>query len=101
MLEHPDTACSKQLLYKLKNGANEVAQQVKALASRSNDLSSSPRTHLMEGENQIPQVSERERVRDRQRHRETQTNTEIETDRQRQRDRKKENEKERERAEYK
>ena len=34
-----------------------MAQQVKALAAKPDDLSSSPRIRVMEGEHQLPQVS--------------------------------------------
>lgn len=37
-----------------KVGACEMAQQVEARAAKSKDLSSSPKTHVVEGENRFP-----------------------------------------------
>lgn len=38
-------------------GAGEMAQQGKALAAKPDDLSSSPGSQMVEGENQLPQLS--------------------------------------------
>lgn len=37
-------------------GASEMAQEVKARATKFDDLNTSPRTHMLEGENQFLQV---------------------------------------------
>lgn len=43
-------------IYLLKPGIDEMIQQVRALVAKAKNLNSSPRNHMMEGENQLHKV---------------------------------------------
>lgn len=38
-------------------GASEMSQQIKAFFTKPNDLISSPSTHIVKGENQLPKLA--------------------------------------------
>lgn len=50
------TNVTRIMLLKELMGAGKMAQYTRALAAKSDDLSSIPGTHVVEGENQIPQI---------------------------------------------